>query len=83
MLALAGLAVCSDYPRDISGTYDRIRASKVVRVGMTSQLRNSADRPAALAFIGRVARRAGGKPAIFVGATEPLSPVSSRATSIW
>ncbi|MBY8825438.1 hypothetical protein [Sphingomonas colocasiae] len=71
-LLLATLAACQDYPRDIGGTLDHIRAERVMRVGLVAGEAETRDRAAITAYLDRVGRAAGARSEIVRGAAEPL-----------
>jgi hypothetical protein len=72
VLFMAMLAACQDYPRDIEGTLDHIRAERVMRVGLIAGEAETRDRVAISAYLDRVGRAAGARAEITRGAAEPL-----------
>ena len=66
------LAACQDYPRDVEGTLARVRAERVVRVGLIAGAAEERDRAAIAAYLDRVGKAAGARPEITRGAAEPL-----------
>ena len=61
MIALGAMLACAgcDYPRDIEGTSEKVRASGTVRIGL-AEFAPSA-RPAALRFVAAVERASGAR----------------------
>jgi len=66
------LSGCDDYPRDIAGTLDHIRAEKVIRVGLIAGDAQVRDRVPIAAYLKRVATATGARPVLIDGAAEPL-----------
>jgi hypothetical protein len=62
VLSLLLLSACTDYPRDIDGTLDRVRESRELRIGETPIL--AKDRRLARNFVTRLARATGALPRI-------------------
>ena len=81
LLCLA-LAACGPYPRDISGTLDRIEQSGRVRIGFTHlQGRRRAWRRAVSST--RIERATGAKPRSIAGRPKASSRGSRKASSTW
>lgn len=72
LLPIMLLAGCSDYPRDIEGTLDRVAARGTIAVGIIAGADDAADRPKIDAYLARVARAAKAQPRLTTGAAEPL-----------
>lgn len=70
-LAAVLLAGCSDYPRDVEGTLDRVRAERIIRVGLVAGTPRSERLDAFLAALGRAS---GARPHIVSGSAETLFP---------
>ena len=64
----AALGACSDYPRDIEGTLDRVESSKVIRIGLVSGAVSPDFRP----YVTRLERATGARAAISTGHGEQL-----------
>jgi hypothetical protein len=71
LLTLLALAGC-DYPRDIEGTLDHVRAERVIRVGVIAGADEDRDKARIAAYLARVGRAAGAVPNVTRGAAEPL-----------
>lgn len=69
LLLLAG---CDNYPRDVAGTADMVRAQRIVRVGLIASERAAADRPLISAYLERLGRATGASPRFVAGSAEPL-----------
>ena len=71
--ALATLGACGlDVPRDIDGTLERVRATRVIRVGLIQGPAAEHHRPSISAFLARLRARTGAAPRVTWGAAEPL-----------
>ncbi|MBV8687116.1 MAG: hypothetical protein JOZ90_01100 [Alphaproteobacteria bacterium] len=68
-LSLAG---CDSLPRDPDHTLERVRSEKLIRVGVIADGGEGPGLGAASAFLGRVARATGARPALRRGASEAL-----------
>jgi len=66
------LAGCDRLPMDPDGTLDRVRAERRFRVGLIATGGSPADRRPEAAFLARIARATGARPAVKQGASEPL-----------
>lgn len=74
-LCLAALLpACGAVPRDIDGTSERVRAGRVIRVGLIAGPGPATARERALtgAYLSRLGRATGAAPRITAGAAEPL-----------
>ena len=69
-VSLLLLAACGQYPRDIDGTFDRVRESGVLRVGYAPL--DPRDRGSTEAFVDRLARAAGARPRASAAPAEHL-----------
>ena len=67
LLCLA-LAACGPYPRDVSGTLDRIEQSGHVRIGLAEL--HAGDDPAARRFVARIERATGAQAELDSGPME-------------
>lgn len=72
LCAALTLAACDRLPMDPDGTLDRVRAERSFRVGLIATGGTPADRRPENAFLARIARATGARPAIKQGASEPL-----------
>jgi hypothetical protein len=70
-LPLLLLAACDALPRDPAGSSVRIRATKMLRVGV-AQGEPDFGRAASARLLGRLARETGARPRLSAGSTEPL-----------
>ena len=71
--AFATLGACGlDVPRDIDGTLERVRATRVFRVGLIQGPAAEHHRPSISAFLARLRARTGAAPRVTWGAAEPL-----------
>lgn len=70
--AVALLAACGPWPRDIEGTRDRVEASRIIRVGLFQGSLSGPDRQRAAAYLDRLRRATGAAPQISTDAAEPL-----------
>lgn len=74
MILLTG---CADLPRDVEGTMERVRTTKVLRVGFVSGDEQFSG-PAHRRFIANVAKETGSKPHVVSGSAETLLPQLER-----
>lgn len=72
LLALPALSACGDFPRDQSGTLERLRQEKVVRVGMIATAAPSAHTGRLRSLAERAAAAVGATAQIQQEAAEPL-----------
>lgn len=68
VLLLTLLASCGQYPRDQDGTFDRIRQSGQLRIGLTAI--EPADAGPSARFVSDLARATGARPTVSEGAAE-------------
>jgi hypothetical protein len=71
-LALAALGACGDFPRDQSGTLERLRREQVMRVGLVASAAPSPHAARLRALVERSAAAAGARPLVLEEAAEPL-----------
>jgi hypothetical protein len=72
-LCLAALLPsCGAVPKDIDGTLERVRAARVIRVGLIAGPATARDRALTGAYLGRLRRATGAAPRIVTAAAEPL-----------
>jgi hypothetical protein len=72
LLALPALGACGDFPRDQSGTLERLRQEKVVRVGLVASAAPSPHASLLRALVDRSAAAAGARTLVLEEAAEPL-----------
>lgn len=70
--ALLLTAACNAIPKDPEGTLERVRAERRFKVGLIASGHEPVDPDRRSAFLTGIARAAGARPSIEVGATEPL-----------
>ena len=70
LLFLPVLAGCEGIPKDQAGTLDRVRAERVVRVGLAAGPDGAPAQPGA--FVDRLAARTGARPRTETGSLERL-----------
>ncbi|HEU0097591.1 MAG TPA: hypothetical protein VFQ67_02340 [Allosphingosinicella sp.] len=72
LCAALTLAACDRLPTDPDGTLDRVRAERRFRVGLIATGGAPAGGGPEDAFLARIARATGARPAVRHGASEPL-----------
>lgn len=72
LFAALTLAACDRLPTDPDGTLDRVQSERRFRVGLIATGGTPADRRLESAFLARIARSTGARPAVKQGASEPL-----------
>jgi hypothetical protein len=75
VLVIAATAACSNYPDDIAGTSDRIRKTRVIRVGIVAAGNDHVDETAVDAYLARLERVTGARRSLKLAAAEPLLAV--------
>jgi hypothetical protein len=72
VLVIAVTGACSNYPDDIAGTSDRIRKTRVFRVGIVAVGNDHVDETAVDAYLARIERVTGARRLLKMAAAEPL-----------